>query len=241
MGARPQMGFVGPYRGPKAGAVDGFGAAAPGAPLTGITRAKVQASMQMAVYQLRTALAVAKARVATTPNSTIGLLVTALMPIAGLLGNWLNQSAPAEVKNSVTNALTTLGRVLDLREAAMQEVLDGRLDPVKWFKSVEELSKGIEPILAELKESSTAALLKKSMNDVQTDFETAWIEFKNTAPKVFAGLGITAVLIALGAGILLWPVLKQMLLSYVPARPSLPPSTPMAGLRRKRRIRSGRR
>lgn len=225
-----QMGFAGRYY----GAAD---APVVAAPLTDLQKAKVYASMQAALYQLRAALGVAKMRVEATPSTSTGFLVSAILPV---LAPWIStQTAPSEVKTAVMNALTSLEGVIAKREESVADVLAGRLDPVKWFNAVDVVSKGIVSILDELKEGSTSALLTKSVSDVRADFDAAWVTFKAGAAKLPGALtkiGIFTAIAAAGLTVLLWPVIKQVIFMYIPRPPPqyMNPGAPLSGVRKRR-------
>lgn len=129
-------------------------------------RAALQQKMNLTVQAVRLGFATAQ-KVADFRFSNWVAVAGDIMANFVTLGLWGTTggfSTPAEAKQAVINALTTLQRTFDLKVvAAMPRVLDGTLEPDRWFKMAKAIADGILPILNNLREDSTSAALRAQM------------------------------------------------------------------------------
>lgn len=181
--------------------------------LSGDEREILGQQMSAAINGLKVALLKAKGTLLITPSMGLGLVVDSLKMVMGPLGLVLPsltmKSAPDEVKAAVSSGLNSIGAQIDLRIASMNEVLDGRLEPSKWFAAVKETEKGMARILAGLKEDSTAALMSKQVDQAEAEFYRGWETFKKGAGEVGSK-------VAMGGGVLLLVLLGVAAFIVVP-------------------------
>lgn len=259
MSRAPQMGFAGQYRGvkdPRTGRVvdapgrgySGWrsygsvtdpitGQIGPGVPLESPDRETVSDAMQNVLNQLRNGLAIAQAKAADAAPGTLTQIAAFMTSASSPILNWVSDAvgAQSEVSNNVSNGLKLMSRQVDMRDAETSDVLAGRLDASRWYVAAKATADGIESILATLGDYTTGAIIHSAVADAKKDFTLAVKEFVEQVESVAKVGGTILAVAVVGAAILLWPVVKQILMSYIPQRklsgfPRLP-----SGSRRRRR------
>ncbi|MFZ2152118.1 MAG: hypothetical protein WAV09_03360 [Minisyncoccia bacterium] len=163
-------------------AQSGFGAA-PAPVMTDAERVFLKGKMEATVAAIRTGFKVARAKVALTPNSLIGSIMAVLTLGLSTIGI---QSAPAETKVAVNNALLTLERSFEQQVVGgMQKVYDGTLDPNRWFAMTKLFVDGIRNILNGLEEDGTASNISATFEGMASDTADFLARFKKGVEATF--------------------------------------------------------
>lgn len=179
----------------------GFGTVVePPAPrqLNDAERLFLQQKMNATVLAVRAAFRVAEAKVAVTPNSLVGSLLSV---VTGGLSSIGITSAPTAVKTNVSNGLIALRNAFEQRiPPAMSSVLSGELEPDRWFAMVKPFVTGIKEILDVMGEYGTAKLMWQTVTGIGEDLAELTRKLKaglqrtiDYMPVIVAVLGAVAV------------------------------------------------
>lgn len=224
MGRAFKPGFAGRYYGPKKfGVVDvETGQIGTGEALTGEDYDRVYAAMTSVVYQLRTAVGIARSQVADAAPGVLAS-IAAILAKDNLIASWISDAveAQSEVAKNVDNGLLLMERQITMREDEMQDVLAGRLEAGRWYAAAKATADGIQSILATLGDYSTGNIVQSEIERMRGEFKRTVLHFVEQVRNVAAIGGTAMLVLAVGAMFLLWPIAKQFLLSYVPQRRQL--------------------
>ena len=168
----------------------------------------LKAQLYETIVSLRTAVGIAQARVAATPSTSMATLAYVFAP---MIAPFLPDSAPAETKTAVSNALSSMSGLIDMRYNEIPSVMDGTLAPDRWFNACQIVKDGIASILQELGDSDTLALLSQSWQDTKDMFA------KLKLPLALGGSVLTIVLLGI-AGLVAYAYLTAPLRFMPPKR-----------------------
>lgn len=144
-------------------------------PYTGAQRAFLAGRMNIIMTALRSAHGIALTTAQNWPTmSTVDW--RRFIPVLGIIAT--ATATQDEAKRQVVSTLrSTMANLVNQREAAMQDVLDGKLSFENWLKGVEATSKGLVSVLSTLGEFSIANGLVDTTRNVVSDISraTVWV------------------------------------------------------------------
>jgi hypothetical protein len=142
-------------------------------PYTGAQRTFLAGRMNIIMTALRSAHGIALTTAQNWPTAST-LDWKRFVPVLNIISTVT--ATQDEAKRQVISTLrSTMANLVNQREAAMQDVLDGSLSFANWLKGVEATSKGLVSVLSTLGEFSIANGLKDTVQNVVSDISRATI------------------------------------------------------------------
>lgn len=149
--------------------------------------------MQAVAHAIQNGFWMAEGRLkllSATSLTPVGVVYeTARAMLAKLMPSYAMQlpvgAAPSEVIKNVRNALTTLQRGFEERVLpAIDRVKAGELEPERWFAMAKPYADGIKSILDEVNESSGAALVSATIDDLVRDAKRIGKTIDSMVPRL---------------------------------------------------------
>lgn len=165
--------------------------------LTGADRVLASAKMQAVIVALRTAMSLAKLRIAATPSAGWSVAAAAALaliipPSTSLGAKLIAGSASNETKQDTLNALSIIDGLINNLEAQIPTVLDGGMSADSWFGGAFPIKDGISSVLATVDENSTGNNLSSTINDSESTVADIVNRAVNTAGNIINAAGNAA-------------------------------------------------